>query len=217
MFTGIVEELGKLLSLEMGSGSGTITIEAEKMLEDAGLGDSIAVNGACLTIRELGRGSFAADVMPETLRRTNLGNLKRGDIVNLERALSLSARLGGHLMLGHVDATGKVVSVRPEGTAVVYTMSAPEAVRRYILPQGSIGVDGISLTVTKLVGENFSVSLIPHTVEVTTLGHNGVGYEVNLEADVVGKYVEKMIQGGLRGGQGEGGLTLEKLAEGGFL
>lgn len=217
MFTGIVEELGKLQGLEMRSDSGTITIEAGKVLKDAAIGDSIAVNGACLTVRELGCGSFAADVMPETLRRTNLGNLKRGDIVNLERALSLSARLGGHLMLGHVDATGKVVSVRPEGTAVVYTMSAPEAVRRYILPQGSIGVDGISLTVTKLVGENFSVSLIPHTVEVTTLGHNGVGYEVNLEADVVGKYVEKMIQGGLRGGQGEGGLTLEKLAEGGFL
>lgn len=217
MFTGIVEELGKLQGLEMRSDSGTITIEAGKVLEDAAVGDSIAVNGACLTVRELGRGLFAADVMPETLRRTNLGNLKRGDAVNLERALSLSARLGGHLMLGHVDATGKVVSVRPEGTAVVYTMSAPEAVRRYILPQGSIGVDGISLTVTKLAGENFSVSLIPHTVKVTTLGHNGVGYEVNLEADVVGKYVEKMIKGGLPGGQGEGGLTLEKLAEGGFL
>lgn len=217
MFTGIVEELGKLQGLEMRSDSGTITIEAGKVLEDAAVGDSIAVNGACLTVRELGRGSFAADVMPETLRRTNLGNLKRGDAVNLERALSLSARLGGHLMLGHVDATGKVVSVRPEGTAVVYTMSAPETVRRYILPQGSIGVDGISLTVTKIEGENFSVSLIPHTVKVTTLGQNGVGYEVNLEADVVGKYVEKMIKGGLPGGQGEGGLTLEKLAEGGFL
>ncbi|MEK7817210.1 MAG: riboflavin synthase, partial [Actinomycetota bacterium] len=181
------------------------------------IGDSIAVNGACLTVRELGDGFFEADVMPETLRRTNLGNLKPGGVVNLERALSLSARLGGHLMLGHVDGTGRVVSVRPEGTAVVYTMTASESVRRYILPQGSIGVDGISLTVTELGGENFSVSLIPHTVEVTTLGHNDAGYEVNLEADVIGKYVEKMMKGGLPGGQGEGGLTLEKLAEGGFL
>lgn len=217
MFTGIVEEMGKLRGLKTGRESGVITIEAEKVLEDAEIGDSIAVNGACLTVRELGDGFFEADVMPETLRRTNLGNLKTGGVVNLERALSLSARLGGHMMLGHVDGTGRVVSVRPEGTAVVYTMTAPESVRRYILPQGSIGVDGISLTVTELGGENFSVSLIPHTVEVTTLGHNGAGYEVNLEADVIGKYVEKMMKGGLPGGQGEGGLTLEKLAEGGFL
>ena len=217
MFTGIVEELGKLVSLEMGADSGVITIEAEKVLEGTQLGDSIAVNGVCLTARAFGNGTFAADVMPETLRKSNLGNLKRGNLVNLERAMTLGGRLGGHLMLGHVDATGKVVSVRPEGTAVVYTMLAPEQVRRYILPQGSIGVDGISLTVARLEGDKFSVSLIPHTLKVTTLGHNGVGYEVNLEADVLGKYVLKIMQGGLPGGQGEGGLTLEKLAEGGFL
>lgn len=217
MFTGIVEELGKLVSLEMGKESGVITIEADKVLGDAQLGDSIAVNGVCLTARDFGKGTFSADVMPETLRKTNLGNLKRGGLVNLERALTLSARLGGHLMLGHVDGTGKVISIKPEGNAVVYTMSAPEEVRRYILPQGSIGIDGISLTVAKQEGEKFSVSLIPHTVKVTTLGQHGVGYEVNLEADVIGKYVAKMLKGGLPGGRGEGGLTLEKLAEGGFL
>ncbi len=217
MFTGIVEELGKLVSLEMGDGSGVITIAAEKVLEGTRLGDSIAVNGVCLTARAFGNGVFSADVMPETLRKSNLGNLKRGAAVNLERAMSLGGRLGGHLMLGHVDAAGKVVSVRPEGTAVVYTISAPEEVRRYILPQGSVGVDGISLTVARLAGENFSVSLIPHTVEMTTLGKSGAGYEVNLEADVIGKYVYKMLGSGLPGGQGEGGLTIEKLAEGGFL
>ncbi|MHB1412206.1 MAG: riboflavin synthase [Thermoleophilia bacterium] len=217
MFTGIVEELGKLVSLEMGADSGVITIEADKVLEGTRLGDSIAVNGVCLTARAFGNGTFAADVMPETLRKSNLGNLKRGNLVNLERAMTLGGRLGGHLMLGHVDATGKVVSVRPEGTAIVYTMSAPEQVRRYILPQGSIGVDGISLTVARLEGDKFSVSLIPHTVRLTTLGNNGVGYEVNLEADVIGKYVARMLEGNLPGGHGEGGLTIEKLAEGGFL
>ena len=217
MFTGIVEELGKLVSLEMGADSGVITIEADKVLEGTRLGDSIAVNGVCLTASAFGNGTFAADVMPETLRKSNLGNLKRGNLVNLERAMTLGGRLGGHLMLGHVDATGKVVSVRPEGTAIVYTMSAPEQVRRYILPQGSIGVDGISLTVARLEGDKFSVSLIPHTVKLTTLGNNGVGYEVNLEADVIGKYVARMLEGNLPGGHGEGGLTIEKLAEGGFL
>lgn len=217
MFTGIVEELGKLVSLKMSAGSGVITIEAGRVLEGAQVGDSIAVNGVCLTARDLSSSTFSADVMPETLRRTNLGNLKPGSIVNLERAMSLGGRLGGHLMLGHVDATGKVVSIKPEGTAVVYTISAPEEVLRYVLPQGSIGVDGISLTVTNLEGDKFSVSLIPHTVKMTTLGHNKVGYEVNLEADVIGKYVAKMLKGGLPGGGGEGGLTLEKLAEKGFL
>lgn len=217
MFTGIVEEMGRLVSLDMKADSGIITIEAEKVLEDARLGDSIAVNGVCLTARDFGDGSFSADVMPETLRKTNLGNLKPGSYVNLERALSLSARLGGHLMLGHVDATGKVTSIQPEGNAVVYTITAPEEIRRYLLAQGSVGVDGISLTLARLQRESFSISLIPHTLKVTTLGQNGVGYRVNLEADVIGKYVEKIMKGGLPGGQGEGGLTLEKLAEGGFL
>jgi riboflavin synthase len=217
MFTGIVEEMGKLASLEMGSDSGIITIEAETVLEGTQLGDSIAVNGTCLTARDFGNGTFSADVMPETLKKTNLGNLKRGSKVNLERALTLNARLGGHLMLGHVDATGKVISIQPEGNAIIYTISAPEEISRYLLAQGSVGIDGISLTVARLQPDNFSVSLIPHTVKVTTLGQNGVGYEVNLEADVVGKYVAKIVKGGLPGGQGEGGLTLEKLAEGGFL
>lgn len=217
MFTGIVEEMGKLAGLEMKADSGTITIEADKVLEGMQLGDSIAVNGACLTAKSFGSGTFSADVMPETLRKTNLGNLKQGNPVNLERALTMSARLGGHLMLGHVDATGKVTSIKPEGNAVLYTITAPEAISRYLLAQGSVGVDGISLTVARLESHNFSVSLIPHTLKVTTLGQYGAGYEVNLEADVVGKYVEKIIKGGLPGGQGEGGLTLEKLAEGGFL
>ena len=217
MFTGIVEELGKLVSLEMGSDSGVITVEANKVLEGCQPGDSIAVNGVCLTARSFGGGTFSADVMPETIRKTNLGNLKRGSMVNLERALTLSARLGGHLMLGHVDATGKIVSIRPEGNAIFYTFTAPAEIRRYLLPQGSIGIDGISLTIARLEREQFSVSLIPHTVKVTTLGHNGTGYQVNLEADVLGKYVAKIMAGGLPGGQGEGGLTLEKLAEGGFL
>jgi riboflavin synthase len=217
MFTGIIEELGKLVSLKMSAGSGVISIEAGRVLEGAQVGDCISVNGVCLTARDLSSSTFSADVMPETLRRTNLGNLKPGSIVNLERAMNLGGRLGGHLILGHVDATGKVVSIKPEGTAVVYTISAPAEVLRYVLPQGSIGVDGISLTVTKLEGDKFSVSLIPHTVKMTTLGHNGVGYEVNLEADVIGKYVAKMLKGSLPDGRGEGGLTLEKLAEEGFL
>jgi len=217
MFTGIVEEMGKLASLQMGAESAIITIEADKVLENTQLGDSIAVNGVCLTARDFGKGTFSADVMPETLRKTNLGNLNRGSAVNLERALTLSARLGGHLMLGHVDATGKVISIKPEGNAVFYTIQAPPEIQKYLLAQGSVGVDGISLTVARLEADRFSVSLIPHTVKVTTLGQNGVGYQVNLEADVLGKYVAKIMAGSLPGGQGEGGLTLEKLSEGGFL
>jgi riboflavin synthase len=201
----------------MGRDSGVITIEANEVLKETQLGDSIAVNGVCLTARSFGNGTFSADVMPETIRKSNLGNLKGGNVVNLERALRLSSRLGGHLMLGHVDATGKLLQIKPEGNAVLYTFRAPEEIQRYILAQGSIGVDGISLTVARLEGDKFSVSLIPHTLKVTTLGHYGVGYEVNLEADVIGKYVEKIMNRSLPGGQGQGGLTLEKLAEGGFL
>jgi riboflavin synthase len=194
MFTGIVEELGTVRAVHPSGGGARIEIEASTVLGDAEIGASIAVNGCCLTVVELGGGRFAADAVTETLDRTNLGGLAPSDPVNLERPVRLQDRLGGHLVQGHVDAVGTVRArtALDDGSQRV-ELSAPEGVLRYVVEKGSITVDGVSLTVAARCDGGFAVAVIPHTLAVTTLGSKGVGAPVNLEADVVAKYVERLL------------------------
>lgn len=190
MFTGIVEEVGKVKSI----GNGILRIQAAKVLEDVRLGDSIAVNGICLTVTDFGTDSFQADVMPETIRRTSLGELKLGSPVNLERALTLRSRLGGHIVSGHIDGTGRIVSLKEDKNAILMKIEAEGSILRYIVEKGSVALDGISLTVAQVTSRDFTVSLIPHTRQVTNLSAKGEGSLINIENDVVGKYVEKLLQ-----------------------
>jgi riboflavin synthase len=194
MFTGIVEELGRVRTLERNAGGGRIEIESASVLADAVIGASIAVNGCCLTVVALGDGWWAADAVTETLDRTSLGALRVGDLVNLERPLRLADRLGGHLVQGHVDAVGELVerAALPDGSVRMrFRMSGP--LLRYMVEKGSITVDGISLTVAALHEDGFDVAVIPHTLTVTSLGPKRVGDPVNLEVDVLAKYVERLI------------------------
>jgi riboflavin synthase len=209
MFTGIVEEVGRVRTLRAGA-EPSLAVEASTVLEGTRLGDSIAVNGACLTVTALGNNSFTVGLMPETLRRTNLGALRAGDGVNLERALTLGGRLGGHFVQGHVDGTGRLAEVRPEGQALVLRFSAPADVMRYIVPKGFVAVDGISLTVVESDRESFSVSLVTFTQQNVTLARQRPGYVVNLETDILGKYVERFAK------RESGGLTADFLAAHGF-
>ena len=189
MFTGIIQEVGRLKESDQGS----MSVEAAACLEGLREGDSIAVNGTCLTVKALGEGSFSLDTMPETLRRTNLGSLKRGDPVNLETALTLNTPLGGHLTQGHVDATGAISSMQPEGDALLIRFQAPPQVMKYVVEKGFIAVDGISLTVTECDDSTFGVSVVKYTLEHTNLGWRGPGDVVNLEVDILAKYVEKLL------------------------
>lgn len=211
MFTGIIEEIGRVRALRRGARSFTLEIEARKVLEGTQVGDSIATNGVCLTVTRMDEGGFAADVMPETVERTALKRLQPGSPVNLERALTLSSRLGGHLVAGHVDATGRIASRREDDTALWLEVEAGPAVLRYVVEKGSIAIDGVSLTVARVGERSFSVSLIPHTQGVTTLYERRVGDRVNLENDMLVKYVEKLM-----GRAPQGGLTLDFLRENGF-
>jgi riboflavin synthase len=195
MFTGIIEELGRVRAVVPRHDGARIEIEATKVLDDVEVGDSIAVNGCCLTVAERGSGWWAADAVAETLARTSLGELADGDPVNLERPLRLADRLGGHLVQGHVDGVGRLRERRPlsDGSAEV-DIDTPPAVRHYIVEKGSIAVDGISLTVVAVTDEGFSVAVIPHTLAVTTLGTKQSGDPVNLEVDVLAKYVERLVE-----------------------
>ncbi|MEB3984201.1 riboflavin synthase [Mycobacterium sp. 663a-19] len=197
MFTGIVEELGEVTGRDVLADAARLTIRGPVVTGDAGPGDSIAVNGVCLTVAELpGDGQFTADVMAETLDRSNLGELQVGSRVNLERAAAVNSRLGGHIVQGHVDGTGRVVSRSPSEHWEVVRIEVPESVARYIVEKGSITVDGISLTVSGLGADPrdwFEVSLIPTTRELTTLGRAPVGTQVNLEVDIIAKYVERLL------------------------
>ncbi|MBC9783335.1 riboflavin synthase [Heliobacterium chlorum] len=201
MFTGIVEELGVMRAIRRGARSAQLVIEAKKVVEDVKLGDSIAVNGVCLTVVEFDGRGFTADVMAETLQRTSLSELQPGHRVNLERALRLSDRLGGHIVSGHVDAVGIIRKQTRVDIAVVTEISAPPELLRYVIPKGSIAIDGISLTVVDLLEQSFTVSLIPHTAGLTTLGLKKIGEKVNLEADVIGKYVERLLTGRVSSGE----------------
>ena len=214
MFTGIVEELGTVRRVLPGARAGKIVIGARKVLEDVHIGDSIAVNGVCLTVVTAGADEFTADVMPETLRKSGLGSLKVGDPVDLERAMAANGRFGGHIVSGHIDGVGRIVECRPEENAVIVTISAPPEILALIVEKGSIAIDGISLTVASLTRTTFSVSLIPHTAAQTVLLKKHAGDVVNLENDIVGKYVQKLLSGAT-GGQASG-LTLEYLQANGF-
>lgn len=193
MFTGIVEEVGTIYGMLTGSKAGSLHIKASLVREGSKVGDSIAVNGVCLTVTQFTASGFVVDVMPETLNKTNLGELRYGDPVNLERAMSVGDRLGGHLVSGHVDGRGRILSKKQRENAVLYEIEAATDIQRYIIPRGSVTVDGISLTVVDVHANSFSLSIIPHTVTVTTLGKKNVGDHVNLENDLIGKYVERLL------------------------
>lgn len=207
MFTGIIEEVGTIKSLQ----SGRLTISASDTLKGTKPGDSIAVNGACLTVTTISGKTFSIDIMPETLRRTNLGALRPGDGVNLERALAADGRFGGHFVQGHIDGTGRVSSMTSEAEALLMKIAAPSDIVRYAVEKGFIAVDGVSLTVTHYDADSFTVSLVAFTQQHTTLGRKKPGDTVNLEVDVIAKYVEKLR------GEGKPGVTLEFLGKHGFL
>jgi len=207
MFTGIVEEIGTVKSLQ----AGRLTILADSVLKGTKLGDSINVNGACLTVTAMSGNTFSIDVMPETLRRTNLGALRPGERVNLERALAADGRFGGHFVQGHVDGTGRVGSVVPEDEAFLMKVAAPSDIICYVVEKGFIAVDGVSLTVTNCDAVSFTVSLVAYTLQHTTLKHKKPGDVVNLEVDIIAKYVEKLKCGS------RPGVSLEFLGKHGFL
>ena len=214
MFTGIIEEVGTLRSVRRGAHSAVLTIGAFRVLSDLKIGDSVAVNGVCLTATRLLPDGFTADVMHETLNRSSLGALGPGSPVNLERAMAAGGRFGGHIVSGHIDGTGTVRALRRDDNAVWYTVSAAPALLKYIVEKGSIAIDGISLTVAAVDETSFSVSVIPHTAANTILGTKRPGDTVNLETDLIGKYVEKLLS--FRDEPASGGLTLEVLRQNGF-
>ena len=193
MFTGLVEEVGRVVGLEAGE-QYRLRVSASRVLEGTRIGDSVAVNGVCLTVSEMEDGTFTFYAMPETLRRTALGDLAEGSPVNLERAMTLERRFGGHIVQGHVDGVGEVLAVYPEGDAQIWEFEAPAGVLRYTVEKGSVCVDGISLTVVALRDASFTASILPQTRANTNLGELWVGDRVNLEADVVGKYVERLLE-----------------------
>ncbi len=193
MFTGIVEEIGTIQNIQKGRHSAILSIQADLILSDLKIGDSVAVNGVCLTATSLSSQGFTADVMHETLDRSSLSQLKNGSHVNLERAMPADGRFGGHIVAGHVDGTGTIQKIRRDDTAIWYTIQAGPSILRYIVEKGSITIDGISLTVARVSAGDFSISAIPHTVQITTLGERREGDLVNLENDIIGKYVEKLL------------------------
>lgn len=193
MFTGIVEELGTIKKLSISGHSGQIMINASKVLEGTAVGDSIAVNGICLTVTAMGNDYFTADVMAETVRRSSLKDAVAGDQVNLERAMAANGRFGGHIVSGHVDGTGTITSMKKEENAVWVTISADPSIIKFIVEKGSVCLDGISLTVAAVSNTNFKVSVIPHTGEETTLLKKKVGSLINIENDIVGKYVDRLL------------------------
>jgi len=216
VFTGIVEEKGVLRAVRRGADSARLVIGAEKVLEDIRMGDSIAVNGICLTAVQFSARAFSADVMAETLARTNLDALRTGDRVNLERALRLGDRLGGHLVSGHIDGVGTIVEMKKYDIATLVTIRAPFEVMRYVIKKGSIAIDGASLTVVDFRAGTFQVSLIPHTAHATTLGLRKPGDTVNLEGDIIGKYIERLA-GFPSDASRESGIDLGFLAKHGFV
>ncbi len=190
MFTGIIEELGTVKNVRKQSDGMRLSVTAKVVMDEMKTGDSIAINGACLTVTQFDRSSFTAEVSGETVNRTNIGKLRVGDKVNLERPMRLSDRLGGHLVSGHVDAVGVIRGITKKGDVSVFIFEAPKEISKYLIFKGSVAVDGISLTVNDITSSTFSVTVIPHTVKMATLGFKKIGDTVNLEADMIGKYVE---------------------------
>ncbi len=219
MFTGLVEETGSIQNIQKGSRSCVITVSCRTVLENSRVGDSICVNGVCLTVTSLGSGYFTADAMPETLSRSSLGQLRPGSPVNLERAMPADGRFGGHIVSGHIDGTGTVSNVESDDNAVWYTIATEPDILRYVVEKGSVTLDGISLTVAYVDEQCFKVSVIPHTQKVTALREKNVGSIVNLECDIIGKYTEKLLTPYAKNTKEKasaGGLTEEFLRGHGF-
>ena len=214
MFTGLIEETGTVCEVCRNGNASFIRIAAEKVLEGTKVGDSIAVNGVCLTVTDHDGKIFRADVMNETLSRSSLGTLKQGSKVDLERAMSAEGRFGGHIVSGHIDGTGTVSSIKQDGIAVRYTISADDKLLRYIVEKGSVTLDGISLTVASVTDSDFTVSVIPHTAEQTILPYKKVGDIINIETDIIGKYVEKLLR---PAEPKKSGVTMEQLMKNGFI
>ncbi len=215
MFTGIVEEIGVVRSLAGGQSSAVLTVDAAVVLERVRVGDSIAINGVCLTVTGFSARSITADVMPETLRKTNLGSLQTGDRVNLERALALGDRLGGHLVTGHVDGTGAIAGLQSRGIATEIRVLLPSELQQFVIPQGSVALDGVSLTIAAIETGTLMVGLIPHTKETTALGGKRVGDLLNIETDLLGKYVNRLLQRSTI--PDRQGVTADLLIENGFI
>ena len=222
MFTGIVETVGKITSLVSESEGVRLTINSGKVAEDVSLGDSVAISGVCLTVVEMRPPHLTFEAVYETVRRTSLSQLSSGDSVNLERALPVTGRLGGHIMQGHVDGIGHIASIRPIGNSwFIYVDASPE-IMRYVVTKGSVSIDGISLTVAEAADKTFSLSVIPHTWENTTLKERRAGDRVNIECDIIGKYVEKMLGGYIASGESIGeikptqGVTMDLLQRSGY-
>lgn len=216
MFTGIIEELGTVERVTRGRVSAVLAIRAEAILSDLKIGDSVAVNGVCLTATSLTGHGFTADVMHETLDRSALAGLGPGSPVNLERAMAADGRFGGHIVAGHVDGVGTIAAIEQDDNAIWFTITAPAQVLRYVVEKGSIAIDGISLTVARVETDRFAVSVIPHTAAVTLLGQRRTGDRVNLESDLVGKYVERLLRPAPEEKQQESKLTMEFLSQHGF-
>ena len=218
MFTGLIEELGVVRSIKKNAEGAYIVVGASKILADLKIGDSVAVNGPCLTVTSFNQDSFTVFAMPETLKKSTLGGLTAGEKVNLERAMTLGGRLGGHLVSGHIDAVVTLTGRNPQGGAIILDFEAPHTLMRYIVTKGSVSLDGVSLTVVDTAESSFSVGLIPHTSAETTLGYRKIGLSVNLEVDLIGKYVEKMLTPRLEtpGGKKET-LTMSLLQENGYI
>lgn len=216
MFTGIIEAQGNIVALTPSSGDITLVVASEQLdFSDVKLGDSIAVNGVCLTVTQLNGKQFSADVSKETLALTSLGQLKAGSIANLEKAMMPTSRLGGHIVSGHVDGLGEVISITPDARSIRIDIKAPDALAKYIAHKGSITVDGISLTVNQVKGAVFSLNIIPHTAQITTIGQWKVGSKVNLEVDVIARYLERLLLGDKAANAQS--LTQEFLAQHGFI
>lgn len=215
MFTGIIEEIGYVKRINQQSRSAQIEIKADKVLGDVAVGDSIAVNGVCLTVVAFDSQHFTADVMPETISKTNLRELKPGSPVNLERALKLGGRLGGHIVQGHVDAIGTIVEKQILEIAIIYRIATEPELLQYVVPKGSVAIDGVSLTVVDVFQDSFTVSLIPHTAHETVLGEKKPGDRVNLESDIIGRYVKHLMN--RNHGEERQALNLSFLAEHGFI
>lgn len=224
MFTGIVEEIGTVVSVSQGTKAAKLTLQGNLIFEDMHIGDSIAVNGVCLTVTEKTSNTFIVDVMPETMRRSSLGSLSKGSKVNMERAMAANGRFGGHIVSGHIDGTGEIESFVKEDNAVWVTIKASSKLLKYIIEKGSITIDGISLTVAYVDNQCFKVSLIPHTAANTTLLTKKAGDIVNLENDIVGKYIDKLLHFEENSSDGEveedtatGGISMDFLAKNGFI
>lgn len=215
MFTGIIEEIGTIISVKHTSREAKIVINAKKIFSDLNLGDSVAVNGVCLTASHISENTFTADVMNETFSRSSLSELSSGDHVNLERAMAANGRFGGHIVAGHVDGTGIITDIKKDDNAIWYTIKADDEILKYIIEKGSVAIDGISLTVADITSHSFSVSIIPHTAKETILSEKTVGDKVNLENDMIGKYVEKLL--GINKNDKKSKITKDFLSVNGFI